>query len=219
MIKKFATLVLVLFLGYVSHAQITIDSTSEDKEPTILGDKKAPSFREKLKNNFFFGGGLAVGGGSGGFSGGINPVGGVSLNQYWDLGMALNFNYNSTSSDYSYDGLSRKLTTYGLGPFVRFNPIDWLFVQGQFEQNWGNSKVGSFSKNFSASSLIGSLGYRSTGEGNMGYFFSIGMDFLKNEYSPYRNVEYSLNPKTNNWEVSSNKPMPIIRAGVFFYLH
>lgn len=217
MFKKIGTLALGLLLVYVSQAQITIDSTSDDREPVILGTKNRSGFQQKKPTNVFFGGGLALGGGSGGFAAGINPVVGISPNQYWDLGLALNFNYNSTSRDYSFDGLSRKLTTYGVGPFVRFNPIEWLFVQGQFEQNWGTSKVGDMKNNFNASSLIGSIGYRSSDNGRSGYFFSIGMDFLKNEYSPYRDVEYRWN--NNRWEVSSNKPMPIIRGGVFFYLH
>ncbi|WP_447642477.1 MULTISPECIES: hypothetical protein [Chitinophagaceae] len=214
MVKKISVLFAVLLAGYVSHAQVTIDSTSEDHEPEIMVDGKKPNMSRKNQTNIFFGGGLALGAGSGGSAIGVSPVVGFSPNQYWDLGLGLNFNYNSISADYTYNGVSQKWTNYGLGPFVRFNPIDWLFVQGQFEQNWGNYKYGGNKFNINASSLIGSVGYRSGGEGRSGYFFSIGMDFLKNKYSPYRDVEYD-----NQGNIIKNSPMPIIRGGVFFYLH
>ncbi|PZP51188.1 MAG: hypothetical protein DI598_03790 [Pseudopedobacter saltans] len=214
MFKKIGVLAIGLSLAYVSHAQITIDSTSDDREPQIIVDKKDPNYRKQKKpTNIFFGGGLALGGGSGGSSVGVNPVVGFSPNQYWDLGLGVNFNYNSISGDYSFSGSSEKWTNYGLGPFARFNPIDWLFVQAQFEQNWGRYKNGDYKANINASSLIGSIGYRSSGEGRSGYFMSIGMDFLKNKYSPYRDVEID-----NQGNVIKNSPMPIIRGGVFFYL-
>lgn len=214
MVKKFGALVTALLFGYISHAQITIDSTSEDREPQIVEDGKHPKLGQKKATNIFLGGGLALGAGSGGSAFGVNPVVGFSPDQYWDLGLGLNFNYNSISSDYTYNGVSQKWTNYGLGPFVRFNPIEWLFVQSQFEQNWGNYKYGSSKFNINASSLIGSIGYRSTGDGRTGYFMSIGMDFLKNKYSPYRDVEYD-----SQGNIVKNSPMPIIRGGVFFYLH
>jgi len=211
MFKKISVLAVSLLLGYASHAQITIDSTSDDREPEIMVDGKHPKLPQKQPSNIFFGGGLALGAGSGGAAIGINPVVGFSPNQYWDLGLSLGFNYNSFTY---YNDVKEKQTNYGLGPFVRFNPLEWLFVQGQFEQNWGNYKFGSNSKiNINAASLIGSVGYKSTGDGRAGYFFSIGMDFLKNKYSPYRDVEFDANGK-----VVSNSPLPIIRGGVFFYL-
>ncbi len=215
MLKKTSVLFAALLLGYVSQAQITIDSTSDDHEPEIMVDGKHPKMPQKKSADIFFGGGLALGAGSGGSAIGVSPVVGFSPNQYWDLGVGLNFNYNSISSDYSFTGRSEKWTNYGLGPFVRFNPLDWLFVQGQFEQNWGRYKNGDYKANINASSLIGSIGYKSTGDGRAGYFFSIGMDFLKNKYSPYRDVEIDYN--TGN--VIKNSPIPIIRGGVFFYLH
>lgn len=213
MFSKISTLSVALFLGFVSHAQITIDSTSDDRKPQIIVDGKHPRLPQKKSSNIFFGGGLALGAGSGGSAFGVNPVVGFSPNQYWDLGLGLNFNYNSISSDYSFTGTSQKWTNYGLGPFARFNPLEWLFVQAQFEQNWGQYKNGNFKANINASSLIGSIGYRSSGEGRAGYFFSIGMDFLKNKYSPYRDVEFD-----NQGNVIKNSPIPIIRGGVFFYL-
>ncbi|MFT4203145.1 MAG: hypothetical protein QM610_04460 [Chitinophagaceae bacterium] len=215
MFRKINALFAALLVGYVSHAQITIDSTSEDHEPSILVNGNKPKLKPRQpSSNIFFGGGLALGVGSGGSAIGVSPVVGISPNQYWDLGLGLNFNYNSISSDYTWNGVSQKWTNYGLGPFVRFNPIDWLFVQGQFEQNWGRYKYGDDKFNINASSLIGSVGYRSTGDGRVGYFMSIGMDFLKNKYSPYRDVEYD-----SQGNIIKNSPIPIIRGGVFFYLH
>ena len=214
MYRKLWTLGFLLLVGYASLAQVTIDSTSEENEPEIMVDGKRPKLPARNPSPIFFGGGLNLGAGSGGSSIGVNPMVGFSPNKYWDLGAMLNFNYNSISADYTWNGVSQKWTNYGLGPFVRFNPIDWLFVQTQFEQNWGRYKYGNEKFNINASSLIGSVGYRSSSEGRAGYFFSIGMDFLKNKYSPYRDVEWD-----GNGNVIKNSPLPIIRGGVFFYLH
>lgn len=212
--KKFLVAGLLMISAHVVSAQITIDSTGKEDDQEIVIDRYQNKANQKPISRLFFGGGLAVGGGSGGAAVGVNPLVGYSPSKYWDLGLALNFNYNSVSKDYSWDNVSQKLTTYGVGPFVRFNPVSFLFVQGQFEENWGTFKYGSDKTTFNAASLIGSVGYISRFSNAGSYFFSIGMDFLKNQYSPYRDVDYDQNGK-----VSSNTPIPIIRGGVFIYLH
>lgn len=213
MFKKIAVLAFASFICVHSFAQV--DSTADDNgEPEIIISKEnRHKMLPQTPKKIFVGGGLNLGFGSGGSNFGIMPTIGYSPNKYWDLGFSVGYNYSSISSDYSYSGLKQSSSNFGMGPLARFYPVDFLFIQGQFEQNWTSWKWGNNKTNYDVSSLLGYIGYVNRISDNANYFLMVGMDFLNNKYSPYRDVEYD-----NSGNIISNKPMPIIKAGVNFYL-
>lgn len=216
--KQILTFCTCVIIGMATaHAQDSTSNYKEEKpEPEINLHRQKYNKPGPLpygERKYFAGGGINLGFGSGGSNFGISPIVGYSPNKYWDLGVGLGYNYSSVSSGYSYTGLKESNSTFGLGPFVRFYPIDFLFVQGQFEQNWTTLKYGGNKYKYDVSSLLGSIGYANRMSDVGTYFFSIGMDFLNDIHSPYRDYDYT----DGNGKVHTN-PVPIIRAGVSFYV-
>lgn len=225
MLKKLLYLSAAFLLALQVNAQVA--DTTQDSEPEIILGRNNPAYQGNkgpyVKNNnelhslaekkWFGGGGLNLGFGSGGSNIGLMPMVGYSIDDYWDVAMLVNYNYSSFSKNYSYSGLKETNSSLGLGPLVRFFLVKFLFLQGQFEQDWGNYKQGTSSFSYNSQSLIGSIGYANRISHTAGYFFSVGMDFLNNQYSPYRNYDYT----DENGKVHT-KAFPIIRAGMSFYL-
>jgi hypothetical protein len=169
--------------------------------------------------NLFTGGNVSVGFGNGQFSAGAIPHFGYKLTNWVDAGVVFNFAYNGVRDYYEF-GDKVKQFTYGPGVFTRLYPVDFLFVQGQFEHNFSNlnykpaagstSFIGETIKSDVSSLLLGA-GYAQGRQGGSNTFFYISLlfDVLKNPNSPYVNI--SLDPNnTNNRRVTM---APIIRAG------
>lgn len=167
--------------------------------------------RQQKFRHYFVGGNFLASFGDGGGAFGLNPSIGYSLNQYVDVGVGLNavYNYNK---DYYYGG---KWRTWNLGiaPFARVYPVDFLFFEASFEENFISSRyidkegVKSDRQNASAPSLIGSIGYVQRIYGQSSFFFSVGMDFLNNKNSPYRENYY------DGGGTLRSRPTAIIRTG------
>jgi hypothetical protein len=166
------------------------------------------------QENIFLGGSLNLGFGSGQFTLGGVPEVGYSVAPWLDAGIGLNLIYTSIASNTIYNPTNTKLRqlNYGGGPFVRLYPVKFLFVQGQFEQNWTKvtikEDIYSYKQTVNASSFIAGIGYTQREIGQGGYYFMVGLDLLKNQYSPY---------VTQN-SLGQMVARPIIRAGFNFYL-
>jgi hypothetical protein len=165
-------------------------------------------------NPVFLGGNLVIGGGSGSFQIGLNPEMYKRVNDYVDLGAATNLYFQSFNPTISngLSGNSSRSFQLGAGAFTRIWPLEKFFIQIQPEYNYtwsrfknrdteGINAGASRSINFGAESILAGIGYGSRSENGMTYF-SVMIDLLKNQNSPYRN--------------SFNRADPIIRAGFAF---
>ena len=167
------------------------------------------------QENVFVGGSLNLGLSGGQLTLGGSPEIGYTIAPWLDAGLGLNLIYTSVAANTYYNPTNTKLRqfNYGGGPFVRIYPVNFLFVQGQFEENWTKVTVKqdlySYKQTVNASSLIAGIGYtqRAVGQGN--YYFMVGLDLLKNPYSPY---------VTEN-QAGQIVAQAIIRGGFNFYLH
>ena len=165
-------------------------------------------------NPIFVGGNLVIGGGAGSFQLGLNPEIYKRVNDYVDIGAATNLffqSFNPTISN-GLPGISSRSFQLGAGAFTRIWQIEKFFIQIQPEYNYtwsrfkdrgteGINAGASRSIRFGAESLLAGIGYGSRSENGMTYF-SVMIDLLKNQNSPYRDIY--------------NRADPIIRAGFAF---
>ena len=162
----------------------------------------------------FIGGNVVIGGGAGSFQIGLNPEMYKRVNDYVDIGAATNLFFQSFNPTISsgLSGTSSRSFQLGVGGFTRIWPIEKFFIQVQPEYNYtwsrfkdrGTESVNagaSRSVRFGAESLLAGIGYGTRSENGMTYF-SVMIDLLKNQNSPYRD--------------SYNRADPIIRAGFTF---
>ncbi len=128
--------------------------------------------------------------------------------------MGFNLIYTSIASNTYYNPSNTKLRqfNYGGGPFFRVYPVSFLFLQGQLEKNWTKvtikEDIYSYKQTVNATSLIAGIGYTQREVGQGGYYFLIGLDLLKQAYSPY----------VSENSVGQLVAQPIIRGGFNFYL-
>jgi hypothetical protein len=165
------------------------------------------------KENLFVGGAATGGFGNGSFAVGLGPHFGYSFNKYIDVAIALNYNYVS-QRDIIYLGDKVRQSVIGPGIFTRLFPVNFLFVQAQYERNFTMQKyIAPSSSRFldekitlSADSYLLGAGYcqgRQNG-GNSYYYFSIMFDVGKDINSPYID--------------QLGRKDPILRAGFNFAL-
>lgn len=166
------------------------------------------------KENLFTGGSLSVSFFSGGTILGGTPIFGYRIADWLDAGVAFNYIY-SGRRDYPYFGDKIRQHTYGPGVFTRLYPVNFLFLQGQFEHNFMTQKYipgnGTNSLKFKedVSSFLVGVGYAQGRDkfSNSFYYISVLFDVLKDINSPYTEVVYDQN----------NEPVvrvvPIFRAG------
>lgn len=183
--RRFAALILSVFLSVCLHAQEKEMETVEDN-----GEKRGWFQKDRL----FTGGDLTLGFGNGTTSLGASPYFGYSINKYLDVAVSVNFNYTS-QRDYFILGDKARQTLYGPGTFIRLYPLKFLFAQAQYEFNFirfkylpaNNSGYEKFTERESANSFLVGAGYAGgRGDGNNSfYFFSVSWDILKNKNSPY----------------------------------
>jgi hypothetical protein len=157
---------------------------------------------------YFFGGGIALGGGSGFFQLGLNPEILLQYNHYIDLGAAANIYFTSHNvTDYS--SIKSRNTQLGLGAFTRIWPVEQFFIQAQPEYNWTWSSAKDLSSGQSGSTQVGApsfltgIGYGKRNESGIAYV-SVLFDLINDVASPYR--------------MGQTSPQPIIRAGFGFVI-
>ncbi len=201
---------IVLLLMFGGLFQLCFAQGGNDADGSNYGDLKG-GFKQE---NLFFGGSLNLGLGGGQLTLGGSPEVGYSVANWLDVGLGLNLIYTSIAANTYYNPSNTKLRqfNYGGGPFVRLYPVNFLFVQGQFEENWTKVKVKqdiyTYKQTVNASSLIAGIGYTQRVVGQGSYYILVGVDLLKNAYSPY---------VTEN-EVGQLVAQPIVRIGYNFYL-
>lgn len=203
--KKAIVLLLVLCVCHSLFAQQRGDDRSGD-----YGELKG-GFKQE---NIFIGGGASLGGGFGQFSVGLSPEVGYSIAQWLDAGIGLNIIYSSIAANTFYNptNVKQRQWNYGGGPFVRAYPVNFLFVQGQFEENWTKVTIKdgnvTYRQTVNAPSLITGIGYTQRQVGQGSYYIMVGLDLLKKPYSPYVS-------ENNAGQLVAN---PIVRVGFNFYL-
>jgi hypothetical protein len=170
------------------------------------------------KENLFTGGSITVSFFSGTTVLGATPHFGYRVAKWLDGGIVFNINYTGVRDYQEFDDKVRQ-TTYGGGLFTRIYPLNFLFVQAQFEHNFIKFKYTPgpggffqpFTENFDANSLLVGGGYTQgrDPESNTFFYLAVLFDVLKNENSPY--VDVVFDPVTQQKSV---RGIPIIRAGV-----
>lgn len=164
-------------------------------------DEKPQGFQ---KDKLFTGGDLTLSFYTGGTTMGLSPYFGYSLTKWLDAAVSLNFIYQGQKDPY---GNKIRQTNVGPGAFVRLFPIDFLYVQAQYEHNFINYKYiplggnGTFKEKFDVNSLLVGAGYSSGrgGGNNTYYYLSVLFDVAQLPNSPYVD--------------SYGRMVPIIRAG------
>jgi len=162
------------------------------------------------RSNMFFGSGLNLGIASRSFNIGLNPELGFSLNNWLDVGAAVNFNYYSQNAS-EFSSIRFQNINYGAGLFTRIWPVNFFYIQIQPEYNWTNSSQKNVitqqttKYNFSAESMLVGIGYGTRMRGSRLSYVGLLIDVLQNPNSPYRD-QY-------------NDPLPVFRAGFGVYLH
>jgi hypothetical protein len=187
---------------------ITCLFAQKEKDEEEKGFKKENLFTGGTINISFFNGATVLG---------ATPIFGYKLANWIDAGVVINFTYASQRDIKEIDD-KLKQTVYGGGVFTRIYPVNFLFLQGQFEHNFTSinyiPKTGlylPFKETVGANSLLLGAGYtqgRRPGS-NTFYYLAVLFDVIKNENSPYVDLVY--NPATNNYSV---RAIPIIRAGI-----
>lgn len=172
----------------------TLLSFSQDKEKGFK------------KEHLFIGSGINLGFFNG-FILGLNPEIGYSLNKFVDVGVATNFSY--ITQNYINSPETDRLLIIGGGPYIRFWPVNMIYLGGQFEYNAisFSTKDGGLvynKSNFSAPSILVGGGYGNRFIGQSQFYTSIMVDVLKDPKSPYID-QY-------------NRLQPVFRTAFLFYL-
>lgn len=169
------------------------------------------------KENLFTGGSVTVSFFSGTTILGANPIFGYKLANFADAGVVLNYIFSGQRDYLEFDD-KVKQNVYGGGLFTRLYPVNFLFLQGQFEHNFislryvpATSNYQPYKETVDANSFLVGGGYcqgRQAGS-NTFYYVSVLFDVIKNENSPYVDVVYD--QVTGRRSV---RAVPLIRAGI-----
>lgn len=154
--------------------------------------KTTPALNERP---IFIGGNIVLGGGSGWFQFGVNPEAYKRVNEWIDIGAAVNLLYSASNPNLFTSTRTRSFQ-FGMGSFARIWPAERFFIQVQPEYNWNWTNMKDMSTNnessgasrkvrYGAESLLAGIGYGSRSDHGMTYF-TLMIDLLKNPNSPYR---------------------------------
>jgi hypothetical protein len=170
------------------------------------GDERKKGFK---KENLFTGGSVTASFFNGGTVLGLSPYFGYSLNRFIDVAAAVNFNYTSQRDLYVFGDKARQII-WGPGAFVRLYPVNFLFAQAQYEQNFIRQKYIAVNNSgyqddiykIKASSFLVGGGYCSGRQepGDVFYYLSVLWDVKRDINSPYVD--------------ELRRTLPIIRAGL-----
>jgi hypothetical protein len=176
----------------------------------ITASLHAQDENEKQKGydptNWFTGGSVSLGLGSGYFNAGLHPHFGYTLAKWIDVAGVVNFEYQGQRDIYNSNDKYRT-TIYGLGAFTRIFPVHFLFIQAEPEYNFIAQKFiqagsgATIKQRLHAPSVLVGGGYTtSRSDKNTFTYLSILVDVVKNINSPYIDNHGNI--------------LPIIRAGV-----
>jgi len=195
---------------------ISISFASFAQESSGNSDEGTTGFK---KENLFTGGDVTLGFSNYETALGVSPMLGYSVNKWLDAGVVFNFIYQSQQVE-AVDNYGNVYLTgdkirqfdYGPGAFVKIYPVNFLFIQAQFEENFITEKYvfgdGEPTQSYSVSapSLLLGAGYCIGREDGKEPFFYLAVmaDVLANKNSPY--VEISGN--------GSAIIEPIVKGGI-----
>lgn len=163
------------------------------------------------RNRVFIGSSLNLGLSNRFFNVGLNPTIGYSLNNWVDVGVAMNFNYYSQNAS-AFNSFKYKNFNYGGGAFLRVWPVSFLHLQIQPEYNWiSSSRTDPISGQttrlqLQAPSMLAGIGYGTREIGRQLSYLTIMIDLNQAVNSPYR-------------DGIAGDPQPIFRGGFGFYLN
>lgn len=186
----------IFLLVFVTSISIALSAQERDSS-----EDKVKGFQ---KDKLFTGGDVTISFYTGGSTLGVSPYFGYSVTKWLDAAVSLNFIYQGQKDVY---GSKYRQTNIGPGTFVRLFPVNFLYVQAQYEHNFINYKIippngGSSSKfKTDVNSLLLGAGYssgRSEGS-NTYYYLSVMFDVAQLPNSPYID--------------SYHRMIPVIRAG------
>lgn len=191
---------------------ILLDVLQAQKEKDEDEEKKG--FK---KENLFTGGSATVSFFSGTTILGLSPYFGYRIANWVDAGVVFNVNYTGVRDYKEFDD-KLKQTTFGGGAFTRLYPLNFIFLQCQYEHNFIKQKYTPstnfylpYTEKVDAGSLLVGGGYtqgRQPGS-NTFYYLAVLFDVMKDVNSPY--VDRVYNPSTGEVSV---RTAPIIRAGI-----
>lgn len=183
---------------------------------TILFAQDEEKEKGFKKENLFTGGSVTLSFFGGSTILGANPIFGYKLAEFVDAGIVANF-ISTSQRDYLEFDDKVKQTVYGGGLFTRLYPVNFIFLQGQFEHNFiklryipSSSAYLPYKETVEANSFLVGGGYcqgRQPGS-NTFYYVSLLFDVIKNENSPY--VDVKVDQGTGRKSV---RAVPLIRAG------
>jgi len=184
---------LMLVFAFLSASLLL--KAQEDEEESTGGFKK-----ERL----FTGGNVIASFYTGGTAFGLSPHFGYSITKWLDAALSVNFIYTSQRDEYGY---KYHQIDVGPGAFIRLFPVNFLFVQAQYEHNFQSLKIipppgygNSYNVKEDVNSLLLGAGFATGREGgNTYYYFSIMADVLELPNSPYVD--------------SYGRLIPVVRAG------
>lgn len=187
--KRIWIVIAIIACSLSLSAQRYYNDPSERKE-----QPQAPPQEEYGKgfniNHLFTGGDFGLGFTSYSFYVGVSPEIGYSFNRFLDMGVVTNFNYSSYHNDPNYGYDYQHIFNYGVGGFVRFYPLPFLFLQVRPEYNWIHTQVkynnGTDSYTAGAPSILAGIGYGTRIVGRSSFHLSINFDLLNDPNSPYR---------------------------------
>lgn len=195
---------------FLTASLFVLSVNAQDEDPEQKGFKK---------ENLFTGGSIAVSFFNSQTVLGGNPIFGYKIAEWVDAGVLFNYVYSSIRNYRGVPGDKLRQTTYGPGVFTRLYPVNFLFVQGQYEKNFFNIKylpsspgAATIKETGNAGSLLLGGGFASGRQPGSNSFFYIAVlfDVMKDVNSPYVNVVYDpANPSSYVVDM-----VPIIRAGV-----
>jgi hypothetical protein len=176
--KKLVVAVLLVVSACTAFAQSEEDSSEEEKG----GFKKEYLFSGGNINLSFFSGVTVLG---------ASPQLGYSVTNWLDAGVIFGYTYSSERDPYNND--KYRQTIIGPGAFARLFPVNFLFASVQFEHNFIRQKylpasgVGGYTYKVDANSLLIGAGYTSgrSFRNSPYYYFSVSVDVINNEDSPY----------------------------------
>ena len=184
---------------------------------TILFAQDEEKEKGFKKENLFTGGSVTLSFFGGSTILGANPIFGYKLAEFVDAGIVANF-ISTSQRDYLEFDDKVKQTVYGGGLFTRLYPVNFIFLQGQFEHNFiklryipSSSAYLPYKETVEANSFLVGGGYcqgRQPGS-NTFYYVSLLFDVIKNENSPY--VDVKVDQGTGRKSV---RAVPLIRAGL-----
>lgn len=156
------------------------------------------------KDKLFTGGDFTASFSTVGSAFGISPYFGYSVTKWLDAAVNVNFLYQGQKDN---NGGKFRQTNFGPGAFIRLFPVNFLYVQAQYEHNFVSSKYipfgggNTFKNKFDVNSMLIGAGYSSgRSEGNNTYFyFSLMVDVLQLPGSPYTD--------------SYGRLIPVVKAG------